>query len=259
MFDELDHTPSPSFSDRFLDNAAAFCTSQHKSIPISTHIVFQLPSKKQSSPRQATLSVSTRLSDTGRRVWAASLVLYAHAVFPGAFASSIYQASVLELGAGTGLSAAAFEEADVRSASLTDGDPAALHNMKQNSSTVVSYPAHWLSFAKLDIAEKHRVREVTDKNKVDVVVAADITYDPDFIPAVVDAFENALKASTREGYLFATSRTETSDQLLNEALRQSDMQVAVLQDNIDLDSFGYLCDWHLDRVRVFRLRTKGSA
>lgn len=258
LLDEVDHTPGAELDETLVYAASSFCVRGTPALEPSGQVcvVFQVPKRGREDLRQVTLRVSELFSDIGHRVWEAAVVLHGHAMKGGGQVAKLLAGSVvLELGAGTGLSAVAYEELGVRRAVLTDFDEGVVSNLRGNVDVNVHERKRFVT-AKLDVADKEGVREVADQEDVDAVVAADVTYDPGLMREVIATFESAVHDTHRVGLLLATSRNENSNRELDQELEESGMVVERVEEKVDMNCFDYLCGWDLTRVRLFKLSSK---
>lgn len=262
LLDEVDHARAADLHESLLHEAAAACASPTPAPREGAHVsvVLELPRAAPPAPEQpgtihAVLSVSELFSDLGMRVWEAALVLHAMAVAPASsLRADVRARRVLEIGSGTGLAAISLVEAGVEHAVLSDYTDDIVANLSRNvDQNILKHKRPAIHVEKLDVFDQAHFRDVLTRHQIDTVLAADVSYDPGLMQAVVRAFRGAVLKGACVGYLFATKRNAGSDELLDRELASSSMRVEQVSDQCDVDPFEYLCGWDLSRVRVFRL------
>lgn len=259
LMDEIDHLPSVDLSEELTEIAAETCQAASSPIEDIVWIVLRLPKRMEDSNidiRDLPLAVSPRFSDLGLRIWYAGLVMYSHIIGDTCVRNDVKQKSVLELGAGTGLCAAAFADADVGTVLLTDISNNVVDNIQRNlyACKACSVDVSRIEVAQLDAADLDSVKSVAEERSIDTVLAADVSYDDEVAINMVQAFTALIKSSKIVGYLFATSRSENSDNLLAEQLQASKLFVEEIAQPVNTDIYHYLQKNNIDEsVRVYRI------
>lgn len=220
--------------------------------------------------REVVLRVSELFSDLGMRLWAAGCVLF-DCVRTGLV--DVRAANVLELGSGVGLTATALVDAGAKSAILTDYRDDVIENLAYNiannarpspSATITTD----VQTAKLDVSQVDAAIKLANERCVDVILAADLSYDPQLSSAVVTVYEAILtQTCARVGYLFAKRRSEESDNKLVSDLSRTALcvdEVALwTEDKAPAEnikgSFAWMADSDLRSVKMFRLRPRETA
>ncbi|KAJ8907776.1 hypothetical protein NDN08_007881 [Rhodosorus marinus] len=174
--------------------------------------------------------ISSAMSDVHLRVWDAGLFLFECILSKQLDISS---KRVVEIGAGAGLNLVALHLAGAQSTILTDRNEIAVDNLdrviERNSAS------NYARARVLDLEEEDDARRASDLQDADVLIGADITYDPALVKSVVrcySLFLSADKSKSRYGYLAFTVRSsEMVDLLYSElqarGLKYSDITRAV--------------------------------
>lgn len=203
--------------------------------------VFEMP-----GGREVVVRVSERFSDMGMRVWEAGLMMCG-SLECGRLKKEVCGKQVLELGAGTGITASGYVAAGVEMAMLTDVDEEAVENLREN---VLGRKGEGVICAKvLDMMEVGEVERVMRKIGIEVVVAADVSYSPLLVDAIVEVFGRVV-AMGGVGYLFVKERSEMSEGVGGK-LEASGVKVERVIEGKGW--FEYMVGWELGKVNVFRV------
>ena len=123
---------------------------------------------------------------TGLRTWEASLYLLDWLL---ANPNLIHDQCVLELGAGCGLLGLACAQwLNAKHVTMTDVNEHVLERLRQNMSLCHHSNTPCIEAMKLDWSDSQ-----TWTTDYDVIIAADVVYDPDVIPALVNILQNILQ------------------------------------------------------------------
>ena len=205
--------------------------------------------------KECVLRVSDSFSDLSFQIWDAGLILYAMSVNRKSILYPLIEGkNVLELGAGTGLCAAAFAAA--KNAFLTDVNDTVVTNICAN--VALNTSSSHVHTAVLDVCDLEYLREFIHTHQIDTVVAADVTYDLDLI----QYFTAALEVAVEEGCtaaLFETQRGKETQQLVQEKLDNLNFIVEKIHHG-DLHShFDYMITSDFSAVRGYLLTSKSGS
>lgn len=168
----------------------------------------------------ARLSCSTNMleGDTGCCLWPSSLFLSEFILsFPELFSKK----SCFELGSGVGLVGVCLNYVGASKVILTDGDVSTLANMKAN----MEMNSLYIKDSQLVIESNNKVEckylsweEASDKDlwgcQRDVVLGADIIYNPSCVPHLVRVLSMLLREDNEQGIsVKAATNKETSDEV----------------------------------------------
>lgn len=259
LCDEIDHCRA-DIDEQFAMHVATLSNTSHTDQLRPIHwLILRIAHSKYIA-----VCVADALSNLGMQVWQAGLALYAHLLQPMTkLRADICGNNVLEIGAGTALSATALLHAGVKTAYLTD-IPKVLPNLRKNITANTSFantPTSVIQTAHLDITAQppgEHAAHLADEWCIDTVLAADLTYDVDLILHLIPVISVILLAGggNRVAYLFATKRSDVTHETLMEQLANRPwLRVETLHlssSTSDTNPFNYMvhCDWSA----VFALR-----
>lgn len=203
--------------------------------------VFEMPGGSE-----VTVKVSERFSDMGMRVWEAGLMLYG-SLERGSLREDVRGRRVLELGAGTGITASAYVAAGVEMAVLTDVDEEAMENLEEN--VAGSGREEIICARVLDIMEVAKVEKLVREMGIEVVVAADVSYSPLLVDAIVQVFERVVKLGG-VCFLFVKERSEMSGGVGGKLEARGVKVESIVEGK---GWFEYMVGWELGKVNVFRV------
>ncbi|CAN8072163.1 unnamed protein product [Agarophyton chilense] len=246
LMDEVDRCSKGEVDESFVELAAQHCLLQ-KSSQRNVHIVHYMP-----DGQEVVLAVSERFSDLGARVWEAGLRL-CFQLFDArsALHQDVRGASVLELGAGTGLSGQAYVKAGAKHVLLTDYKQELIGRIKENLGN--NNVPDTVQATLLDANDLPRLRSVVDEFDVDVIVAADVTYDDDLIEIMVRAFSDSI-TGPRVGYLLATDRNAKTTCLLRQELLKTGLTAVEVLFSVADSSCRPLTSSNCNRVSTLKLK-----
>ncbi|KAI8323071.1 hypothetical protein GQ54DRAFT_124396 [Martensiomyces pterosporus] len=139
---------------------------------------------------------------TGLHVWEASLRL---ADFFTEHPDIIRGMHVLELGAGCGLAGFTCAALGATHVMSTDFSPDVLKLLEHNKEQNTTFKDK-IQVAELDWASTEDCTRLSES--VDVIIGADITYDPTIVPLLVGALEAVVVSSQQVAYITATIRNQ---------------------------------------------------
>ncbi|KAJ3092793.1 hypothetical protein HK102_002721 [Quaeritorhiza haematococci] len=165
---------------------------------------------------------------------------------------------VLELGSGSGLLGYACASLGAKSVILTDGIAEVVERLRQN---LLIQQGDWNSCCSVRHVVWDSVDGVTvdppPVEDVDVVVCADVVYDPSIVAHLAKAFQYFLSGSRKIfGWMTVSVRHESTLELFLEACRENHVKVEKLQDAQFLNWF-YI-DEHINGVALFKLSSTGT-
>lgn len=173
--------------------------------------------------REWALRVSQLFNEIGLRVWEAGCVLYERVIDgKSALGRDIHDSVVLEIGAGTGVCASAYERGEAKMAVLSDYDEKVVQNLRWN--VAQQQEQQRIVVEQLDVYNVPRVCRVADRYQVQCVVAADVTYEPTLARAVIQAYERVISGTERVGYLLQTVRSDEGCRQLDQLVAQCALQ-----------------------------------
>ncbi|PXF47963.1 hypothetical protein BWQ96_02349 [Gracilariopsis chorda] len=246
LMDEVDRASEGSVDESLVEIAAEYC--MRTDYPErNVYIVLDMPNDEE-----RVLVVSELFSDIGARVWEAGLVMYSQlSQTKSPLQTEIAGATILELGAGTGVTGSAYISAGAKRVLLTDYKEDVVNRIQQNIQNNKMAPR--VEARILDAGDLPRLRELINEHDVDVITAADVTYDDNLLKIMIRALADAVKR-TRVGYLLATSRHQKTDSLLRTELTKSGMCVIEAPTMVPSSSYEYILGSDLSTVKAFRLR-----
>ncbi|KAM9939347.1 hypothetical protein OXX80_001173 [Metschnikowia pulcherrima] len=163
---------------------------------------------------------------TGLRTWEAALFLSNYFNKMGDTRRIFDAKNVLELGTGTGLVSLAllhnYRFHNFRSITLTDGDSALLEKLPETlrlNQLPPEVPVHvrQLIWGEDDIHENETADE-TSSDCVDVIVAADVTYDASVVPQLCDTLARHFRKGATVAYVAATIRNSNTIEVWEQQL-----------------------------------------
>lgn len=245
LMDEVDRVSEGNVDESLVEIAAEYC--KRTDYPErDVYIVLDMPNNEEK-----VLVVSELFSDLGARVWEAGLVLYSQlSQTQTPLQVEIKGATVLELGAGTGVTGSAYITAGAKRVLLTDYKESIVHRIQRNIKNNRMSPSVEAKF--LDANDLPRLRELIAEHNVDVVTAADVTYDDNLMKIMIRALAVAVE-QVRGGYLLATSRHQNTDSLLHDELKKSSMCFTEIPMRIADNSYEYILGTDFSTVKAFRL------
>mmetsp|Transcript_42598 Transcript_42598/g.166327 ORF Transcript_42598/g.166327 Transcript_42598/m.166327 type:complete len:326 (-) Transcript_42598:860-1837(-) len=181
--------------------------------------------------------VSSAMSDVHLRVWDAGLFLFECILSKQLDISS---KRVVEIGAGAGLNLVALHFAGARSTMLTDRNATAIDNLGR---VIERNSASSYACAKVLDLEEDDARRASDFQDADVLIGADITYDPALVKSVVRCyglFLSADESKNRYGYLAFTVRSSEMVDLLYSELRARGLKYADITRAVEERRIPYL-------------------
>lgn len=150
-------------------------------------------------------SLLAQAGGTGYRTWEAALVLSEYLIASSCGATAAGTSRVLELGAGTGLVGLVLSKLGY-DVTLTDGDPIVVERLKKtvrlNGLTARVEQLVWSS-----------PNDVCRANEYDVLVAADVLYDPTSVPSFVRTIKSSLRPGSGAAFVSTTLRQEATYEL----------------------------------------------
>ncbi|KAI0828913.1 hypothetical protein BC628DRAFT_1361283, partial [Trametes gibbosa] len=215
---------------------------------------------------------------TGLRTWSASLVLAQYIL---SHREIVRSKRILELGCGIGFlgivtaSTQLEDISDTSSLWLTDGNEPVLQrcgeNMRLRCNQSDEHPdlqLHTLDW--FDAADSQRrsfVHALFDEAQPDVILGADVVYDPDIIPPLVDILALALGSSKSrhrcKAYIAVAQRIDnTLLQFIHRSKERLSIETVATElaaDNIFTGSAELGQSASVQAVKVFKLQSTGSA
>ncbi|OSD03362.1 hypothetical protein PYCCODRAFT_268392 [Trametes coccinea BRFM310] len=212
---------------------------------------------------------------TGLRTWSASLILAQHLL---AHPALIQSRRILELGCGAGFLAVVTasiqleKSLDAGSLWLTDVNEPVLsrceHNLRLRCNRSCHHPnlnlrlLDWFDAMSHD--RRSSVQELLDEARPDVILGADVVYDPSIIPPLVDVLALALKPredrTTPTAYIALTQRNEdTLANFLHEAeqlLSVEMISTELVANNLFTSSTELGQAASSQTVRIFRMQSR---
>ncbi|KAJ1961403.1 ubiquitin-binding SDF ubiquitin ligase complex subunit met30 [Dipsacomyces acuminosporus] len=155
---------------------------------------------------------------TGLQAWEASLRL---ADFFAEHPDIIRGMHVIELGAGCGLAGFTCAALGATHVMSTDFNPDVLKLLKHNKEQNVSFKDK-LQITELDWASTDECSKLS--KSADVIIGADITYDPTIVPVLVAALKELLVSSQQVAYITATIRNEETFDLFLQLIENDDTE-----------------------------------
>jgi diphosphoinositol-polyphosphate diphosphatase len=213
--------------------------------------------------RHVTLRVNASISAgaTGCAIWEAGVILAS--LFVSLQASCIFDGRMcLELGSGAGLAAVCMSRAALAKLILSDGNPDSLDNLRYNLQ-LNGVTAECVAFD-WEQATKEEIESLA--SKVDLVVAADVLYDPCTIPWFIPALlillspqKDGTSHKRKEAWVATALRQESSllkflQEAANAGLEVSDETARVVQLKQTFHLFDPLRS-QCDRVLLHRIRS----
>lgn len=186
---------------------------------------------------------------TGRRTWEAAIALSSYIVdSPGIF----QQLPVIELGAGTGLVGILITKLKLaKSALLTDGDPNVVANIEENirlnGLSAETCQLLWGSDAGNELIKSHDPCWV---------IAADVTYDSDLFPQLIDS----LIVGAPRVIISSTIRSEKTNDELHSQVQARGFELVELKkypSGGGLLSMGFIYP-ETPEIIIFQLKKKNS-
>jgi predicted nicotinamide N-methyase len=157
------------------------------------------------------LRCSVATSNVGMRLWDAGVALHEALGTSGNDIRAACEGKrVLEIGSGVGLSCTAMRMAQVASAVLTELPGATLDNLKYN--VTLNECDDFTSCLPLDVEDSGALKAAKLTWAVDIVLAADVCYEPGLVRSMLRAFAELITGSPRKGFMLATRR---SDEMYN--------------------------------------------
>lgn len=264
LLDEIDHCGA-AIDESFIVRAASLCTQSRTRDDIRW-LVLRIPyldacgdhdhnSEDECECEPVIVRVADAFSELGLQVWEAGIAMCILLTQSGStLHSDVNGKRVLELGAGTGVSARALQTAGVARAWLTDL-PHTMENLRRN--IAVNTSTDLISAHELNVADLQHLVQTANSWHVDTVLAADVTYDDVLIVSVVAAFHALLHADEhRVGYLFFTSRSERTDALLRSQLSARRLVVDELEMTMPHGMLDYMVQCHYNAVGAVRIRAQ---
>lgn len=257
LLDEIDHCAG-DIDEHLAVHAAHLCASADPDTSATMRWIVLCASDARHPP--IVLRVAPDISRLALSVWEAGFMLHSQITLPASrLRADVTDKRVLELGAGTALSASALRHARVQMAYLTDLPRAdVMANLQCN--VVSNCAAHVVHTAPLDLSDVTRARLCAEQWRVQTVLAADLSYDVSLIEQVVDALAVLLDGSQRVAYLFATRRTDLTEHALMAALMaQEFLHIENVPLSVADISFEYLIHFDFSSIYAFRLTWKKKA
>jgi hypothetical protein len=159
------------------------------------------------------LRCSVQTSNVGMRLWEAGVALYDALTTPGTLIRSACEGKrVLEIGSGVGLLCTALRAAHVSGAILTELSGPVLSNLDYNVN--LNRCEDFIACRPLDVEDTAAVRAVSSTWPADVVLAADVCYEPSLVRSMVQAFAELIGSSVRRGFMLVTRRSNQVYQVL---------------------------------------------
>ncbi|KAI0561532.1 Lysine methyltransferase [Gracilaria domingensis] len=232
LMDEVDRCSMGDVDESVVEFAAQYC--MHKQYAhTDVHVVHDMP-----DGQEIVVVVSGRFSDLGARVWEAGLTLcYQLLDVRSSIRRDVNGATVLELGAGTGLSGSAYINAGAKRVFLTDYKQEMVEGIRKNLRN--NNVPDVVQAALLDANDLPKLRKFIVDFDIDVVIAADVTYDLDLIEVMVRAFSDSI-SERRAGYLLATERNPKTTFFLQDQLLQTGIAVEEMVASDARNFLGYL-------------------
>jgi predicted nicotinamide N-methyase len=162
---------------------------------------------------RTSLRCSVATSSIGMRLWEAGVALYDALKTPGNLIRSACEGKcVLEIGSGVGLLCTALRAAQVSGAILTELPGPVLSNLDYNVS--LNRCNDFIACRPLDVEDTAAVKAASANWPADVVLAADVCYEPSLVKSMVQAFAELIGSSMRRGFMLVTRRSTQVYQVL---------------------------------------------
>ncbi|CAN1161363.1 Protein-lysine N-methyltransferase EEF2KMT [Linum perenne] len=262
--------------DELYEQYGCYMTSlkEEKSLRACKHISFLFPndsSELSSCPKSKKLAIPLKCSlnmlegDTGCSVWPSSLYLSEFILsFPDRFSHK----SCFEVGSGVGLVGICLSHVKASQVILTDGDLSTLANMKLNlslnhtnttpflpqkhdqdpscNSTLKCIHLPWESASETEL----------QSFKPDIVLGADVIYDPSCIPHLVRVLASLVKRGAM-GYIASVIRNVDTFDCFLDVAEKAELVVSDVTDAIrPLELLPYMNSYSQNGIRLFTVTSK---
>lgn len=219
LVDEIEHCGS-TLSEEVATRTASLCQARSGERDMTRWVLLVLPEEAEEEGERNDITTLLRVQDAfssvGMQVWDAGIWLSL-----AMSRLSLHGKRVLELGSGTGICAGSFKRCGVQHAWVTDrnDDEDILDNL--NTNVLANCAGDCVSVRPLDVADGHDVRLHADRWMIDVIVAADMTYDDSLASDVITAVKCAVRGTRRVAWLVATRRNDDSFRRLSQLFGQA--------------------------------------
>ncbi|CAN0897101.1 Protein-lysine N-methyltransferase EEF2KMT [Linum grandiflorum] len=268
--------------DELYEQYGCYMTSlKEESLRACKHISFLFPdgsTELSSCPESRKLVIPLNCSlnmlegDTGCSVWPSSLYLSEFILsFPKRFSGK----SCFEVGSGVGLVGICLSHVKASKVVLTDGDLSTLANMKLNleSNHIATTPSKRpqdrnlvslvISNRQINIWVKciHLPWESAAETELqsftpDIVLGADVIYDPSCIPHLVRVLANLLKNGA-VGYIASVIRNVDTFNCFLDVAEKAELVVSDVTDGVrPLELLPYMNSYRQNGVRLFTVTSK---
>ncbi|CAN0897099.1 Putative uncharacterized protein DDB_G0277003 [Linum grandiflorum] len=248
--------------DELYEQYGCYMTSlKEESLRACKHISFLFPdgsTELSSCPESRKLVIPLNCSlnmlegDTGCSVWPSSLYLSEFILsFPKRFSGK----SCFEVGSGVGLVGICLSHVKASKVVLTDGDLSTLANMKLNLESNHNH------LEKLQVKCIHLPWESAAETELqsftpDIVLGADVIYDPSCIPHLVRVLANLLKNGA-VGYIASVIRNVDTFNCFLDVAEKAELVVSDVTDGVrPLELLPYMNSYRQNGVRLFTVTSK---
>lgn len=270
LLDEIDHC-NVDVDETLATQAAELCAA-HGSRDVCRWVTLHVPGagsrEKEYVNDIVILRIADALSSIGLQVWESGVWLVAvlansyptvhesnHDQIDGEVSchdlrESIRGKRVLEIGAGTGLSAAAIKNQGASHAWLTDVDAVVKNldlNIRMNAADDV------VTAAALDVSDASNARYVADAWEIDTVLVADVTYDDGLSRDVISAIAAIVSGTPRVAWLIATKRNPTSLSKLSRLFQRAHLAASLVSTHGSPVFPEYLVHYNHKAISAWRL------